>query len=118
MAEDTNYFLHRPTGQRYDPWTQKSVSALRDQAGEGWPDLRNKIAQARSGAAAPPIVGDIPGYAGGEQEDKRLWEWLLKSLLEGGPPEGYSGKGRVSSPVDIDYPDGLPGRAGGGYTNQ
>jgi len=103
----------------YGQWSPQAAEAARMQFGSNkWPEVRQQIAAMRAGVpgATAPMGSDAPGYVKKTPEDQRFIQWLLESLISGGPREelgSMSGRGYVMPPEDAPYDQGT---AGSGYT--
>ena len=102
----------------YEAWSPQTAEAASMQFGSKWPGVRQQIAAMRAGApgATAPMGSDAPGYVKKIPEDQRFIQWLLESLISGGPREelgSMSSRGYVMPPEDAPYDQGT---AGSGYT--
>ena len=115
MADPRAAFEHSRMG-RIDPWSQQASEIARMQGGENWGNIRQGIAEYRTGQGAGPKGSDFPGYDFKTDEDKLLMAWLIESMMQGQPSGdlGITKKTKVTN-RDPDFPEGLPSTAGGGY---
>lgn len=72
MADYMNY-----QGQRFGQFSPEGSAFLREQAGDQWPDMRQSIAEARTGKGRGPAATDFDSYAGMDPKTRLLLMFLL-----------------------------------------
>lgn len=89
---------HSKLGTRYEwqpeniPWFAKQAGTrvIDEETGETeslWPELRQSIAEYRSGARSKaPVASGIQGYNYKTPEDQAMLQFIMEYLLEGQPP--------------------------------
>ena len=98
MADPKTAFEHSRMG-RIDPWSQRASEIARMQGGDNWGNIRQGIAEFRTGQGSGPKGSDFPGYDFKTDEDKLLMAWLIESMMQGQPKGdlGYKEKTKVTN---------------------
>jgi hypothetical protein len=75
-----------PEHGRVGRFSPEGSAILQGEFGEGWPDMRQWIAESRTGSRSAPMGSDIPGYGGMDPAKQRLLLFLLQGMSEDKTP--------------------------------
>jgi len=87
MADPMKAFQSTQFGQ-IDPFSPRASELARLYSGGnagGWPDVRQSIAEYRTGQGQGPSASKLPKYKEKSPEEQLLMTWLMESLMYGQP---------------------------------